>query len=128
MALYFLQSHQLSNIPPKQRLNDNHLNKIIQCIEPKELFSEKCCKWKVKENVSKDLYVNMSIYGRHQCLHRLLYMNFVNPQLKKGQYLTRTCNNSLCLTIRHLKVKQTRKCKIEKSPFPKLVNFKVEFD
>lgn len=92
----------------KQRIKNNFnclsfydLKRISKKIK-RSIFSNRCVKW--HGYIRKDKkYISFFFNDTKRALHRLLYINFVEP-LGENQYLRFTCKNKgICCNINHMK-------------------------
>lgn len=106
------QNKQLPLIAKEKALDDKDFKKIMKNLPNKDIFGTSCSEWVGcvcnRNKEGKGLYINYYHSKKKKSLHRLLYENFINSELRDKSYLIHSCGNKLCCNVNHLVIKKDK--------------------
>ena len=109
-----LVTRQIDNGTPSKTLSYNDFKRISLKI-PNSIFGLDCSIWNGKIRKHHGTYISFFFKGRKKALHRILYMNYVEP-LADNEFLRFTCSNKgACCNISHVE-KMRYKRPVKKYP------------
>jgi hypothetical protein len=112
--------NQRDNVPEEYKLYWKDMKRVLKHIDL-SIFDKNCCCWKGYITYNKNYYVNFYLHGKKLCLHRILYINYVD-NLHKNEYLTFDCDSIGCLSLKCMFKKNKKYC--DKIVTPKKYNKK----